>query len=132
MAMTKARADTEMLHDQERLQEGLRKQWLYECLPADWNGLETWAPTKRHKTRVTVRLDADMVKWFRNTGPGYGERINLILRIYWLALMSGDVKAHLAEDSTPRRRAFARDLHEKLEAERVAREKEQEEALKQR
>ena len=132
MAMTKARAHTEMLHELERLQEGLRKQWLYECLPADWHGLETWAPTRRHKTRVTVRLDADMVKWFRNTGPGYGARINMILRIYWLALMSGDVKAHLAEDSTPRLRAYARDLQEKLQAEREEREKQQEEARKRR
>lgn len=132
MRMTKTRAHTEMLHELERLQEDLRAHWLYECLPADWHGLDTWAPTPRHKTRVTLRLDADMVKWFRNTGPGFGARINAVLRIYWLGLLSGDVKAHLDDDSTPRLRAYARDLHEKIAREREEREQHQEAARRSR
>ena len=35
------------------------------------------APPKRI---VTIRLDADMLEWFKDGGPGYQTRINQILR----------------------------------------------------
>jgi hypothetical protein len=34
------------------------------------------------------------VRWFRKIGPGYGARINQILRLYWLGLASGKVRGH--------------------------------------
>ena len=33
-----------------------------------------------HKQIVTIRLDADMLDWFKGAGPGYQTRINQILR----------------------------------------------------
>lgn len=118
MAMTKARARSEMLHELERLQEQLRDRWLHECLPEDWDGLDTWAPQPRHRTRVTLRLDTDMVRWFRNTGPGYGARMNSVLRIYWTALLAGHIGAYLGEDTTPRLRSQALELQRSLQAAR--------------
>ena len=60
-------------------------------------------PTHRPPTRVTLRLDAGMVRWFRKAlGHGYGRRINLILRIYWAALLSGQIKAYPDDDNIPR------------------------------
>ncbi|NHZ36190.1 BrnA antitoxin family protein [Massilia sp. CCM 8692] len=32
------------------------------------------------KQIVTIRLDVDMLKWFKSAGPGYQTRINQILR----------------------------------------------------
>ena len=37
------------------------------------------------KEPVTVRLDSDMVTWFRSQGRGYQTRINGILRSYYEA-----------------------------------------------
>lgn len=35
------------------------------------------------KKQLTVRLDADMVEWFKNQGKGYQTRMNAILRSYY-------------------------------------------------
>lgn len=34
------------------------------------------------KQIVTIRLDTDMLEWFKGAGPGYQTRINQILRRY--------------------------------------------------
>jgi uncharacterized protein (DUF4415 family) len=34
------------------------------------------------KDRVTIRLDHDLVEWFKRNGSGYQTRINAILRSY--------------------------------------------------
>lgn len=34
------------------------------------------------KQIVTIRLDTDMLEWFKGAGPGYQTRINQILRQY--------------------------------------------------
>ncbi len=41
------------------------------------------------KQIVTIRLDVDMLNWFKAAGPGYQTRINQILR------------EHMAEQRTP-------------------------------
>lgn len=40
------------------------------------------ATAKPRKQPVALRLDADLVDWFRAQGPGYQTRINAILRAY--------------------------------------------------
>ena len=47
----------------------------------DW--LTTELPKPRHKAHMTLRLDADMLGWFRAQGKGYQTRINAILRRYF-------------------------------------------------
>lgn len=46
--------------------------------------LETPAPkqaaTAGVKQIVTIRLDVDMLEWFKSAGPGYQTRINQVLR----------------------------------------------------
>ncbi len=37
------------------------------------------------KERITMRLDADMLAWFRQQGRGYQTRINAVLRAYFEA-----------------------------------------------
>jgi uncharacterized protein (DUF4415 family) len=47
----------------------------------DW--LTTELPQPRRKSQTTLRLDADMLDWFRAQGRGYQTRINAILRRYF-------------------------------------------------
>ena len=74
--------------------------WIDRSLPDGWNGLDVTAPVEPPKTRVTIRLDSDMVRWFRRLGPGYQTRINAILRIYWHALVSGRIRSHWDENAS--------------------------------
>ena len=86
----------------ENHQDAMRREWLDKSLPEDWSGMDSWERLDREKTRVTIRLDADMVRWFRKLGPGYGRRINAVLRIYWMALLSGHIEAYVGDNVTPR------------------------------
>jgi uncharacterized protein (DUF4415 family) len=47
----------------------------------DW--LTTELPQPRAKAHMTLRLDADVLDWFRKQGRGYQTRINAILRRYY-------------------------------------------------
>ena len=47
----------------------------------DWATTEL--PLAQRKERTSLRLDADMLKWFRAQGRGYQTRINAILRSYF-------------------------------------------------
>ena len=47
----------------------------------DW--LTTELPTPHAKAHMTLRLDADVLGWFRAQGKGYQTRINAILRRYY-------------------------------------------------
>jgi uncharacterized protein (DUF4415 family) len=71
------------------LEADLRDARLRKALiPADWGKLETTAPTRPRKKKVTVALDADVARWFHGLGAGYHGRINAVLRTYMLALIS--------------------------------------------
>jgi uncharacterized protein (DUF4415 family) len=37
-------------------------------------------PKEDAKERITIRLDADILEWLKNQGPGYQTKINTILR----------------------------------------------------
>jgi uncharacterized protein (DUF4415 family) len=41
------------------------------------------------KQIVTIRLDVDMLDWFKSAGPGYQTRINQVLREHMDAQRSG-------------------------------------------
>ncbi len=81
-----------------RMQDGMMHSWLDKSLPDDWNYLNSKDPIEPHKTRVTLRLDTDMLKWFRKLGPGYQKRINQVLRVYFTAILAGEVQTHYAAD----------------------------------
>ncbi len=55
----------------------------HRSMPAAWHDI--WKDEDRRdarRTRVTMRMDADVVKFFKAMGPGYQERINRILRTF--------------------------------------------------
>jgi len=41
------------------------------------------------KTHLSVRLDEDVVNWFKGQGPGYQTRMNAVLRSYVQAVSKG-------------------------------------------
>ena len=42
------------------------------------------------KETMTIRLDADVLEWFRKQGKGYQTRINAVLRSYMRAHKDAD------------------------------------------
>lgn len=79
------------------IQSDMTEDWIKGSLPKDWQELDTSHPIERPKTKVTLRLDSEMLKWFRKLGPGYQRRINDVLMIYWIAVLSGKVVRHKEE-----------------------------------
>jgi len=66
-------------------------------LPPQWRYLDmTPVP---EKTRLTIRLDKDVAKFFRGLGPGYQTRMNLVLRAFMLAYLS-DTLGRVSDDVT--------------------------------
>ncbi len=49
-------------------------------LDVDWSDAELNIPPS--KKAISIRLDEDIVEYFRETGPGYQTRINAVLRHY--------------------------------------------------
>ena len=50
-------------------------------LPANfWDDAEVVAPTS--KRAISLRLDEDVLDWFRRSGPRYQTRMNAVLRMY--------------------------------------------------
>jgi uncharacterized protein (DUF4415 family) len=111
-------AHLEMMYELEELQDDLSAQWLDQSLPDDWTGLDWREPVGRHKTRVTLRLDSDMLRWFRRLGPGYGPRMNRVLRIYWMALVAGHIKGFPSDNTVPRLVGEANRIREEIAARR--------------
>lgn len=46
----------------------------------DWSGAERGKFYRPVKEQVTLRLDADVLHWFKQSGSGYQTRINAALR----------------------------------------------------
>ncbi|QJF52776.1 BrnA antitoxin family protein [Roseobacter ponti] len=111
-------ARLKLLYELEALQDDLSTQWLDQSLPDDWSGLDWHAPVAPHRTRVTLRLDSDMLRWFRKLGPGYQARLNQVLRIYWMALVAGHIKGFPSDDTVPRLLIEARRIREENAARR--------------
>jgi uncharacterized protein (DUF4415 family) len=70
----------------------------------DWDqpatGIQEGAAQKQTGTAtsakqiVTIRLDVDMLQWFKSAGPGYQTRINQVLREYMEQHRVGDAAGH--------------------------------------
>jgi uncharacterized protein (DUF4415 family) len=65
----------------------MNKEYVPEWDQAAARTEETTTPAKQHaaagvKQIVTIRLDVDMLEWFKSAGPGYQTRINQVLREY--------------------------------------------------
>lgn len=48
--------------------------------PGFWDNAKEWAPAR--KQQITLRLDPDVIGWFKRTGKGYQSRMGAVLRSY--------------------------------------------------
>jgi uncharacterized protein (DUF4415 family) len=53
-------------------------------IPDDWHK-DAYAVYPVGKERITIRLDKDVLEFFRKQGKGYQSRINAVLRTFMLA-----------------------------------------------
>ena len=111
----------DMMRELERLQDDLTVEWIDKSLPDGWTGLDYGEPIDRHKTRVTLRMDSDMLRWFRKLGPGYQKRLNRVLRIYWTSLLAGHIQGYPYDNTLPRLNAEAFRALEDIKAQRAGR-----------
>ena len=51
-------------------------------IPRDWYKHATPYYPKEHKKQVTLRIDPDILAWFKRQGQGYQTRINAALRAF--------------------------------------------------
>lgn len=57
-------------------------------IPDDWHRIAREKPC-RAKTRVTLRLDEDLVKFFRSMGPDWQVRVNRLMSVWMHARLAG-------------------------------------------
>ena len=78
---------------------------------------EDWANARvvwpQGKAPVTLRLDKDIIAWFKARGRGYQTRINAVLRAFVEAQKPRDWPAASAVPSRPRIRLNQRTKHQK-------------------
>ena len=68
-----------------------------------------------NKQQITLRLDSDVLDFFKNTGARYQTRINAVLRAFVEAQKPRDWPAASAVPSRPRIRLNRRTKHQKAE-----------------
>ena len=95
---TKAQRQYNIITSIARLQNDFADNWVDRSLPDDWNFLEVKEPIDPHKTKITMRVDSDMLRWFKKMGPNYQRRINQVLRVYYIAMMQGKLNTHWGFD----------------------------------
>ena len=70
-----------------------------ELLPPGWMSAHESTPCQPVKTKMTIRLDSDMLAWYRRLGTGYQNRINEVLRCYMDGVISGFIEPARDYDS---------------------------------
>lgn len=65
--------------------------WDGRIVPSEWHRLLQQEPV-RDKTRVTLRLDSDLVKFFKAYGPGWQTILNRAVRVFVKARLAGVVE----------------------------------------
>ncbi len=74
--LARVRAKTEA-----ELERDIAKDPDLRDVPENWHAIAV-AVMPTPKTLLSLRLDADVIDWFRSQGPGYQTRINAVLRAF--------------------------------------------------
>lgn len=61
--------------------------------PEDWKSAVRGKFYRPRKQSISLRLDADVLAWFKQQGPGYQTRINNILREVMIAQINRQTKS---------------------------------------
>lgn len=60
-------------------------------IPADWHAIAQ-ADAAPGKTHISIRVDEDVLRFFRSMGAGHLSRMNAVLRAFMLARLAGVVQ----------------------------------------
>lgn len=73
--------------DLERINAMSDEEIDYSDIPAvaDFSGFKRGLFYRPEKQAVTIRLDADVVAWFKSTEPKYQTAVNRVLREYMMS-----------------------------------------------
>ena len=74
---------------------------LTDRIPEEWHEIATRRP-EQAKLKVNLRLEADVLRFFKSMGAGYGPRINDVLKSYMHARLAGVIRG--AETTAHHRR----------------------------
>lgn len=76
----------------EQIEEALANDpdWI-EFENLDWSKVTLVEPPK--KTAISIRVDQDVLDFFKEAGPGYQRRINAVLRSYMNAALKSKKRA---------------------------------------
>ncbi|SEV96182.1 BrnA antitoxin of type II toxin-antitoxin system [Cognatiyoonia koreensis] len=85
-AMEQKRYDKLFAVLQDMTLDFLNPEMARKYLPAEWREIST-TPIPE-KTRLTLRIDTDVAKFFRKLGPGYQATVNNVLRSFMLAKLT--------------------------------------------
>ena len=90
--LVKGSRQREQINDMIRVMENF--QWDMHSritaeahFPTEWQII--WEARRKTKIPVSLRLEEDVVKFYKSMGPGYGPRMNDVLRTFMLARLSG-------------------------------------------
>lgn len=60
-------------------------------IPEEWHEIAQKTP-RAERVKVNLRLESDVVKFFKSMGPDYGPRINDVLKSYMHARLAGVIR----------------------------------------
>ncbi len=87
------RRQTRMIQDLQEMDRAVElAATLNKLVPGEWLVADSRAPCEPRKDRVTLRIDRDVLAWYRKLGRGYQGRMNLVLRAYMDGIVSRSVK----------------------------------------
>ena len=64
----------------EELERAIADDPDWADVPRDWYRSAHLLPPRVRKKQITLRLDPEVVEWFKSRGPRYQSRINAVLR----------------------------------------------------
>jgi uncharacterized protein (DUF4415 family) len=86
----KTRTDWERLKRQREGKEPINFSDIPEADASFWEDATIVIP--EGKTKLTIRIDTDVYRWFTGQGPGYQTRMNAVLRSYMEAQMQAQAR----------------------------------------
>ena len=93
-ARATARDGAKLLREIEKIEDwNAERRLKARGLPESWNELAWKLPAEPAKTRVTLSLDGAVLDWFEALGPDSPGRINAVLRLYMLGVLSREIEA---------------------------------------
>ncbi|HMQ41698.1 MAG TPA: BrnA antitoxin family protein [Paracoccus sp. (in: a-proteobacteria)] len=103
-AETARRANYHYMADaMRRLEWDLHQRVLTEGrIPDAWHEIAAEGSVPK-KERISIRLDGDVVKFFRDMGPGWQPRLNAVLRSFMHARLAGLLRGAETMDYLKRR-----------------------------